>query len=184
MLPRGGKLDLSRLDGVVSQIRQAREWSAGRGEITWDTPAGKLWDDIYPTLSFDHPGLFGSIVNRAEAVVCRLATIYAALDRSSKITKAHLLAAVSFWEYAQASANYIFGSALGDPIVDGILKALRARPTGLTRTEINRHFQGNKNAEELGQALDLLCDLGKAQSEEEFTTGRPRVRYYSTAPVS
>jgi hypothetical protein len=49
------------------------------------------------------------------------------LDHSSVIQPTHLKAGLAVWEYVEASARYIFGSALGDRDADDILRALRAR---------------------------------------------------------
>ena len=54
---------------------------------------------------------------------------------SSKIIEAELLLATfAIWEYSKDSARYIFGDALGDPVADRILAALKEAPRGMTRT--------------------------------------------------
>jgi hypothetical protein len=69
----------------------------------------------------------------------------------------HLFAALAIWERAEASARFIFGSALGDPIADEILRGIRsAHQLGMNRTEISRLFNRHQSAERIGAALDLI----------------------------
>ena len=86
----------------------------------------------------------------------RLSLLYALLDGADQIGRPHLEAALALWSYAEASARYIFGDALGDPVADELLAALRGRPAGLTRTEISGHFGRHRRAEEIGRALTAL----------------------------
>ena len=79
-------------------------------------------------LSAGKPGLLGAATSRAESQVMRLAMLYALLDRSPVIGSDHLLAGLAVWTYAEQSARYIFGSALGDPVADEILNHLRSTP--------------------------------------------------------
>ncbi len=98
--------------------------------FTVTTRPGAVWAEVYPKLSEGRPGLLGAATSRAEAQVMRLATIYALLDKSAVVRAEHLMAALAVWEYAEQSAKYIFGSALGDPTADAILRALRRAPRG------------------------------------------------------
>jgi hypothetical protein len=71
------------------------------------------------------PGLLGAITGRAEAQTVRLALLYALLDQAPTIAQIHLEAALALWTFCEASARYVFGDLLGDPIADTILRALR-----------------------------------------------------------
>jgi hypothetical protein len=97
----------------------------------------------------DVPGLLGAVTSRAEAQVVRLSMIYALLDGSAVIKKAHLRAALAVWHYCNDSARCIFGSSLGDPIADRVLGELRKNLGGLSRTEIRGIFSRNKSEAEL-----------------------------------
>jgi len=66
--------------------------------------------------------------------------LHAPLDKSPMVRAEHLRAAVALWEYCFASTLFIFGDALGDPIADAILEALRDAPDGLGRTAIASIF--------------------------------------------
>jgi hypothetical protein len=113
--------------------------------------------------------------------VLRLAAVYALLDRSLIIERAHLEAALEFWRYSEESARYIWGDALGDPLADELLDLLRARPEGLTRTDINAMvFKGHHSAEKIGAVLTLLTEQGLAYPTREETGGRPAERWRLT----
>jgi len=100
--------------------------------------------------------------------------VYALLDSDWMIRRPHLQAAHAVWKYCEASARYIFGDMLGDPIADEILRALRgAGPDGLDRTSIHNLFRRHESAEAIGAALDRLAKCGKAVSRTRQTGGRP-----------
>jgi hypothetical protein len=119
--------------------------------------------------------LLGAITGRAEAQVIRLALVYALLDGGPEITGEHLQAALALWEYAEASARYIWGDALGDPIADEIWRVLRqAGVGGKTRTELHHLFGRHRSANEIGRALARLATAGKAAAVlRSDTGGRP-----------
>src|SRR5439155_7999483 len=132
------------------------------------------------SLSAGRPGRLGAAISRAEAHKLRLSLLYALLDGSDQIRRPHLEAALAVWNYAEASAGYIFGDALGDPVADNLLYALRARPAGLTRTEISVVVFGhNRNASEIARSLDSLAARGLVNFERKATGGRPVERWYA-----
>ncbi len=178
-LPDGG--NIARLDfaPVVQELRASAEFARGLGsrEIVRDDAARDLWHSVYQRLSDGHPGLFGAVTSRAEAQVMRIALIYAVLDRSEVIRLEHLQASLAVWSYAEDSARYIFGDALGDPFADELLRVLRGRPEGMTRTEIRDHFGRNKPAAQVDRALAFLLEHGLVRMEKEETGGRPAERW-------
>jgi hypothetical protein len=89
------------------------------------------------------------------------------------ITAKHLNAALAVWKYCEDSARYIFGDALGDPVADAIMRALRSAPDGLTRTEISDALGRNRKSEEIGRALAVLAQMKMARVEKRETGGRP-----------
>ena len=120
------------------------------------------------------PGLLGSVTSRAEAQVLRLSMVYALLDRSSVIRVEHLRAALALWRFCEASAKYIFGDALGDPVADTILAALRSSgPAGLTRTQIRDLFDRHTKEDKIASALASLEALSLARRVTQVTGGRP-----------
>src|SRR4051812_37288351 len=110
----------------------------------------------------------------------RLAAIYAVMDESYEIEHEHLLAALALWEYAEASARYIFGDATGDPVADQIDEALKAADSdGMTRTEISHALGRNRSSEHINRALGLLLNLGRVRREAEETGGRRAERWFT-----
>jgi hypothetical protein len=136
--------------------------------------AREAWSAVYARLSEGYPGLFGAVTGRAEAQCLRLALVYALMDGASQIGREHLLAALAIWGRAEASARYIFGDALGNPIADQVLDALRAaRLDSITRTGISKLLGKHQTAERIGAALSLLERRGLARRESVRTEGAP-----------
>ena len=171
-LPEGASVPDALLAPLVDALREVVAFAETVGELRRDVEASALWREVYAELSEGEPGMVGAILNRAEAQVLRLSTLYAVLDRSAEIRVAHLRAALALWDYAERSARRIFGRRLGVPLADVLLEALRARGP-LTATAISGLFGRHRSAEELHQALDLLCDLGLVVRRTDQTGGRP-----------
>ena len=102
----------------------------------------------------------------------RLAAIYALLDESRLIRLEHLDAALALWDYTDRSARYIFGDALGDPVADAILNALR-QSGEMSRTDIRDLFGRNQSAARIDRALGLLMSAGSVSRDRRDTGGRP-----------
>jgi hypothetical protein len=117
------------------------------------------------------------MIARAEAQVMRLACIYALLDRCPTISKEHLLAALGLWEYVEASAQYIFGARMGDPVADHIAEALLGAPDGMTRTEISELFGRNRRSADIDRALEQLKKNRLADRSHDKTDGRSSERW-------
>jgi len=76
----------------------------------------------------------------------------------------HLQAGPAFSRYCEASAKYTIGDAIGDPVADEILYALRqAGPDGMVRREISDLFSRNRSSDTITNALLFLFRYGKAQ---------------------
>lgn len=176
-LPEGGSMSNEEISTLARELALAVEFGKESRELRRDAEARKLWHDIYPDLSEGRPGLFGALIARAEAQVLRVSMLYALLDRSDAIRREHLEAARSVWRYCEDSARHIFGDALGNPVADEILRALRANPSGLTRTEINDLFGRHRSKNYIGGALSMLMQRGLAKSTTESTQGRPVERW-------
>lgn len=178
-LPDGGAVvDLA---SHGARIRAAVDHAGHVGELRRDQAASRLWHQEYPRLSAGRPGLLGAMTARAEAQVMRLACLYALQDRSFVVGLPHLQAALEVWRYCLDSASYIFGSSLGDPSADEILRALHAAPGGLTRSDLlHGVFGRNKSASELTRALALLAECRLARHEEDRSGGgRPAERWFA-----
>jgi Protein of unknown function (DUF3987) len=146
-LPFGGNLDPAVIGSLADRLRQALDQGARALEYRFDSQARELWSAIYGDLSDARPGLLGAIMNRAEAQVVRLATLYAALDGAAGEVRAdHLAAALAVWDYCKRSAHWVFGERLGNEVAEAIVEALRRSPTGLTRTDVSNLFCRHKIA--------------------------------------
>ena len=162
-LPDGGGITEAEMASLAQRLNTAYEFANGVEVLKRDEGEAKdLWHSIYHELSQGYPGMLGAVLGRAEAQVMRLAMIYALLDCSAVIQRSHLVSALSLWYYAEASARYIFGEKVGDPVPDSILPALRSAANGMTRTEISNLFGRHRNGEDIGRALTLLKANGLA----------------------
>lgn len=96
------------------------------------------------------------------------------------VTVEHLTAALALWEYCEASARYIFGQRLGDPVADELLQALRQHPEGMTRTKISEWFGRNRKALDIDRGLNLLAKRNLAYPHREGASsgGRPIERWF------
>ncbi|MDP8924702.1 MAG: hypothetical protein M3O34_17750, partial [Chloroflexota bacterium] len=85
-----------------------------------------------------------------------------------------LRAALAYWQYAEQSAHWVFGDAIGDPTADTILNALR-RSGELDREDIVNLLGRHVNRPRIDAALGLLLSAGLARPRRDSSTGgRPR----------
>ncbi len=183
VLPEGGSVDPAALEALTGRFRHAVSFAHEAREIRRDEEAREVWWEVYPELSEEKLGLLGAMIARGEAHVMRLAAIYALLDESTLIRKDHLFAALALWDYCEASARYIFGEALGDPVADELLKAIRNSPQGLTRTEIRDFFKRHKSKHDIDRALGFLLSQGLTRHTTEETGGRPVERFLALRDI-
>ncbi|MEE8115159.1 MAG: hypothetical protein V3T23_12500, partial [Nitrososphaerales archaeon] len=173
ILPEGGSMKEEDLIPLMTGLNDALKFAHETGEFKFDEEARRLWYAVYPELSEGKPGLLGSMIARSEAQVRRVACVYALLDCSSVIRREHLKAALAVWRYCEDSCRYIFGDALGDPVADPLLKALRRSPDGMTRTSISNLFKRHKSAAQIDRSLTSLEKSGLIERREQDTGGRP-----------
>jgi hypothetical protein len=176
LLPFGGRLDPKVVLALAACARQVFDAVGGQQRrIDFDEAAAALWEESYPELSKDEPGLYGAITARSEAQTIRLATIYAVLDRSAVIRSSHLRAALALWRYCADSARYIFGDTIGDPLADELLRLIRSRaPAGVSRSEMSEHLGRNQSSASIGRALADLLKFGKAKPVRKGGNGAGR----------
>ena len=179
LLPFGGDLEQVNWTPLLWRLTEACEFAKTVGPMQRAADTNTMWRNVYEHLTQDNDGLFGKVTSRSEAQVLRLSCVYALLDLCDVIQPAHLLAALSAWQYCEDSARYIFGNSLGDPIADAILKALKqAGEAGLFRNDLLNLFNRRINKERMTQALDLLLEQELAVSEKVDTGGvRPAERW-------
>jgi hypothetical protein len=173
LLPHGGHPDDASIRTLADRFAKAVEFAKTVGRVTMTDGAAAAWATAYAELSADRPGLLGAVTARAEAQVIRLALNFALLDQNDRIDTAHLGAAMAVWAFCDESAHFIFSDAIGDPVADNILAALRRSPAGMTRTSINDLFGGHRMSDQINAALATLLRLGRARFETKQTAGRP-----------
>jgi hypothetical protein len=180
VLPEGGRVDGEAAAGLVAELWAAVEFAKTVGEVTRDAAARELWAGVYGPLSEGQPGLSGAMLARGEAHVLRWSVIYALMDKSKVVCKAHLMAALALWDYAERSVRHVFGDSTGDPIADDTLRLLRQSPDGLTRTDIRNYFGKHVYGEALAKSLGVLLAAKLVRREEKQTGGRPAERWFAT----
>jgi uncharacterized protein DUF3987 len=173
LLPEGGRIDQVHWEPLLIRLRAAIDAARRAGQLGLDQDARRRWWELYPALTVPQAGLAGAVCARAEAHVVRLALIYALLDQADEIGLEHLEAALALWEYAAASARWVFGDSLGDPLADEIYRALLEEPDGLTRSQLRDLFSRNRRSKDIGQALDRLAATGRIHAERQQQRGRP-----------
>lgn len=186
LLPFGGEpMDPELLADLAARINTAVEHARRLSAVGMTDAARARWAAVYAELSQGRPGLLGSVTARSEAHALRLALTYALAESSPVIDEPHLLAALAIVGYAQASAAYIFGDSLGDPVADELLAAIRrSGDVGMTRTAIRDHFGRNQRAERLNAALDLLVTRGLIGKTAVPTEGRPSEVWRATTKTT
>jgi hypothetical protein len=181
LLPEGGIVDTSVLESFASNLRTRIASASSPAEIGRSPEFRARWRVIYEELGRDRFGLVGALTSRAEAQVLRIALIHALLDESDRLELAHLEAAYALWRYCDASVTYVFGDATGDAIADRISELLEAHPQGLSRTELSNQLGRHTPKHQLDQALQLLTQLGRANSVTFKTQGRPSTIWFAGA---
>lgn len=182
-LPDGGAFHTVDLYPLAKRVARAIEYAKADRRLERDEQARDLWWSMYDHLTNDRPGLYGAITGRAEAQVVRLSLVYALLDESNVVRIEHLQAALEVWRYADESARYVFGDALGNPVADQILEWLRGSDEGLTRNDIRERFQRNKKSPEIGAALAMLERYDLAEKQMEETGGRTAERWMAVRGI-
>jgi hypothetical protein len=153
--------------------------------------AKPLWEQIYPELRKDHPGLVGAMIARRAGIVLRLALIYRLLDldpltsvservgakeirnrqlKQRGIQVEHLNAALAVWDYCEASARMLFGDKSGNPLADRLYQLLANGP--MNAGEFFGHT--NQPADAIRSALTYLERSGRVRMTKVHWTGRGR----------
>lgn len=171
--PDGDEIPDRLLEPFAKQLREARAWAKQPRILRRDDGARALWAERYEALTADREGLYGAACSRAEAQILRLSVLYAAIECSELIRLVHLEAALAVWAYCDASAQWAFGDATGDPVADEILTGLR-RTGELDRTDIYQLLGRHVSRPRIATALGLLLRLGRAGMQVDPTAGRSR----------
>jgi len=184
MLPRTVPTPEGYLSGEIHALRTALAFGRNLGMMRRDEAAEVLWEKAYQRLGSDPGGLLGGATNRGEAQVVRLSVLFAVLDCSPVIRRAHLEAALAVWEYCGESARYAFGERIGDPLLDKLAAGLKASGTnGLSRTQIHGDvFQRNQPGERIASALVRLEEMGLARKILREGDSREALAWVASSP--
>jgi hypothetical protein len=167
LLPHGGAPSAELIEKLGQKTLQALEAARPIKRVTMTPEAAGFWEEIYPVLSKDQPGLLGAITARAEAQTIRLALVYALLDGSPQITQGHLEAAQALWTFCDDSARYVFGDLVGESFTDEVLLVLRSAGTnGMSRVDLYQVFISHRSKDKIGKALIRLLTAGKVRREQ------------------
>lgn len=137
--------------------------------------AGEIWDDLYPELSKEVPGITGSIIARAEPQVLRIALVFALLDKSAVVESHHLHAAYEVWKYCEASAIYLWGASETDDDKTKIVDLLKDGT--MTLTDLANACRNQISKPDLQAKLNELSEVGAIvveMSKSETGRGRPK----------
>ncbi|NKE59394.1 DUF3987 domain-containing protein [Lentzea sp. PSKA42] len=161
--------DTTLTSDLSASLADRLQQASGLGAVTFTDAAEFEWRRLQ--LEFGrHLGGDGQVeefVSRAGVTCVRIAAIYAALDRTDRITPAHLASAAALIRYSIASARAVLSPHTTDTRLIAFIAA--AGQEGRTRTEITTDLFKNKPPKNLGDVLTQLVDNG------QLTTGnRPR----------
>jgi hypothetical protein len=164
LLPDGGEeVDFAPF---VPRLKCAIEFAESQERVFMDRNAREMWHRVYPDLTRDRDGLFGSIVNRGEAQVTRLALLYALLDCSDHIRAEHLHAALALWQYCEDSARYVFDALTSEQFL--IIEWLREHGSQTKTQLLKELFKRNRSADLIDADLGALLRrrvIGHAKKE-------------------
>jgi hypothetical protein len=171
-LPNPERIPSTVFNALLAQVRTTLEFARTVTEMRRTQQAARLWEDTYPKLTEDHPGLLGSLLARSEAHVARLSSLYSLLSRSSEIDVEHIESALAFWDVCETSVRRIFADRTGNVIADNIKEGLLPGQE-VTLTELRGSIvPKNIAAGRLRDAVELLVRLGEVKVEKRVTEGR------------
>jgi hypothetical protein len=180
-LPHGGMLPTNDFENLARRLKKALTFAKKAPELRLSEKSLRLWEQEYPALTVDVPGLLGAVTSRAEAQVSRLAAVYALLECSDTIKTQHLRAALAVWDYCLASAKFIFNGSFARNLEDRLLSMLRSSAGGLTRTQISGALQRHASSDRIDHALFGLSEKGHVEMQTEQSRGRPIKRWLYVA---
>lgn len=183
LLPDGGNLPPDVLTDAGKRL--AERINAARDiEVVQRTEAADdLWRARYAGLQKARPdGPVANMLSRAVAQVLRLSLAYALLDGRAEIDRDHLAAALALWEYACATAEWIFGDQIDTEEIENLVVFIaRSGKDGRTTTEIaNTFYAKNSTSKHITSILGQLIRDGRIRQEiDRSHRGRPTTRYHA-----
>jgi hypothetical protein len=159
-----------------SEIREIASFANETNELSLSAGGRELWEEYYPGLSESKGGFLGAVLERAAALVLRIAMLMALVDRTNQIGASQLQTAIMLWRYCESSAKYIFSDkAAQNPLIGKILNMLTKKPMSLT--EISNEFNRNVSSASIRQAIKELMENKRITSKTIKTAGRDKTIY-------
>ena len=172
LLPDPGRAPAGAVARLVDEVRETVDFARHVGEVRRTPAAAAVWEQLYPELTREQPGLLGNLLARSEAHVARLSALYALSARREQIDVEHLQAAVALWEYAEQSTAIIFARRSGDRTADKLLAGLKPGRS-ITVEEIRSEiFANHVDKTCLDNALNVLEYRGDVRLVRRQTGGR------------
>ncbi|WP_419783108.1 bifunctional DNA primase/polymerase [Maridesulfovibrio sp.] len=180
LIPFPEPLDSQQVRAFQKKLHLLLESSKACSQVDFDLEAKKEWGNIYPLLAKERADLLGSVLNRSEAYVRRIALIYALLDRSNCVRLPHLKAALALWDYCEQSARFIFAGLESDSTCQKIMEALEESGGKLDTSGLYKFFGNHISKRKMTVALNNLLASKNIRVEELKPQGggRPRKIFY------
>jgi hypothetical protein len=182
LLPDGGNIPPDVLNDCGKVLSERIELARRVDRVDRTAAARDLWHEQYANLRRARPdGSVAKILARAVPQVLRLSLIYALLDGYKAVDEQHLVAALALWDYASATADWMFGGQDSGELEKLVVFISEAGKAGRTKTEINEgFFRRNTPAAQIDAMLASLISDGRVRQEKTSTgRGRPSTRFYA-----
>jgi hypothetical protein len=160
-----------------SEIRDIVAFANRTERISFSADGREIWGEFYPELSESKGGFIGAVLERAPALVLRLAMLFCLVDRTNRITEAQLKTAIMLWRYCEQSAKYIFGDKVVRNPLSKKIFGLLEQCEQLSLTEISNKLDRNFDAAAIQTAVKELIERNKITSEIVKRAGRPTTFY-------
>lgn len=110
LLPDGGNIHPEEFYDEISSIRRniVAIQQAGSFQVERNDEASQYWREIYPDLTSERDGRWGTSTSRGAPQVVRLSLLFCVLDGKRTIELPHLEAAKAVWDYCCSSARWVF----------------------------------------------------------------------------
>ncbi len=118
----------------------------------------------------------GAVLERAPALVLRLAMLHCLADCMEKLTPKHLETAIMAWDYCEKSARYIFADKdVKNPLAKKIMELLTVQPSSLTG--IHKALGNHADGKNIQSTLKSLMERNKVIVDRTRTPGRSKTIY-------
>ncbi|XPV75974.1 MAG: bifunctional DNA primase/polymerase [Desulfovibrio sp.] len=176
LIPFPEPLDGQQVRTFQDKLLSLLESAKHRGQMDFCSEAKDEWRAVYPVLAKERADLLGSVLNRSEAYVRRIALIYALLDGSDKVLLSHLRAALALWDFCEQSAQFIFAGLESDSTCQKILEALGESGGCLDTSGLYRFFGNHISKRKMTVGLNNLLASKNIRIEEVKPQGGGRPR--------